>query len=154
MKNIDLLLKQLLKEEIVLLEKAQGHLVYSLTRVQMIDLTKDLDNHNLEILDSFATRFLRLCEVLINQIVRTCLQLLGEYQKTTIDNLNKAESLDMITSADDMNYIRMLRNKVAHEYVEDEWIEIYKDIIAYSTYLLTSTEMIKQIIDDRKWVIE
>jgi hypothetical protein len=154
MKITNLLLKQLLKEEIALLEKAQGHLEYSLIRVQRIELTKNLDNDNLEILDSFATRFLRLYEVLINQILRTCLQLLGEYQKTTIDNLNKAENLDMITSADDMNYIRMLRNKVTHEYVEDEWIEIYKDIIDYSTYLLTSTQMIKQIIHDRKWLIE
>ena len=152
MKSTDLLLKQLLKEEIALLEKAQGRLEYSLLKVQKIELKKTLNNDHLEILDSFATRFLRLYEVLINQILRTCLQLLGEYQKTTIDNLNKAESLDMITSADDMNYIRMLRNKVAHEYVEDVWMEIYKDLIDYSKYLLTSTQMIKQIIHDRKWV--
>jgi uncharacterized protein with HEPN domain len=153
MKSTDFILQQLLKEEVALLDKAQGHLEYSLKKVETIDLTKSLDNETLEIFDSFATRFLRLYEVLINQNLRTCLQLLGEYQKTTIDNLNKAESLDMITSADDFNYIRMLRNKVAHEYVEEEWKEIYQNIITYSKHLLTSTQMLKQTIQDRNWLL-
>jgi len=152
MKNNEVFLKQLLKQEIMLLNKAQGHLEYSLERVEQIDLETSLNNETLEILDSFATRFLRLYEVLINQNLRTCLQLLGEYQKTTIDNLNKAEGLEMITSADHMNYIRMLRNKVAHEYVEDEWKLIYQELIEYSMHLLTSCGMLKTYVDTRNWL--
>lgn len=152
MKNNEVLLKQLLKQEIMLLNKAKGHLEYSLERVEQIDLETSLNNETLETLDSFATRFLRLYEVLINQNLRTCLQLLGEYKKTTIDNLNKAESLEMITSADHMNYIRMLRNKVAHEYVEEEWKKIYQELIEYASHLLTSCNMLKSYIDKRNWL--
>ena len=154
MKDYERLLKQVLEKELVFLDKAFNHLEFSLEKVKKINLSDHLEDDALELLDSFATRFLRLYEVLVHQALRTVLQLLGEFEKTTIDNLNKAEKLELITSADDFNYIRLLRNKVAHEYAEDEWKEIYSEIIIYSSHLIISTEKLKDFVRERGWFID
>lgn len=44
---------------------------------------------------------------------------LGERGFALIDNLDRAERLGLIASADDWMAIRNLRNQMVHEYVED-----------------------------------
>jgi len=47
------------------------------------------------------------------------LEALGEKSSATIDNLDRAERLDLLDSADDWMEMRSHRNQMIHEYVED-----------------------------------
>ena len=144
-------LLSLLQEELVLLHKAVHNLNYSFERQKAIIIDESLSDNDYEILDSLSARFLRVYEVLINQVLRTVLQLLGEEQQTLMDKLNKAESLSIIESADKINTIRILRNKIANEYIDEDWIPIYKSIIGSIPTLLNAAEEIIKEVKKRKW---
>ena len=118
-------------------------------KVEKIDLEADLSNDDFELFGSFSSRFLRLYEVLFNQVIRTTLGLLRESQKTVLDNMHKADQLYLITSTADLDEIRKLHNQVAHEYLQHQWIEIYKNLILFSKPLLESCLMTRQFIKDR-----
>ena len=145
----DHILENLLRQELKVLHKSMENINYSLGKVQRIDLEADLSADDFELFDSFSSRFLRLYEVLFNRVIRTTLALLRESQPTVVDNMNKAEKLNLITSATEFDEIRKLRNQVAHEYLREKWIEIYHNLLLYTVPLLKSCQMALQVIKER-----
>lgn len=57
--------------------------------------------------------------------------------------VNKAEQIELINSANDLINIRDLRNEIAHEYVEEELFEIYKQTITYTEILINNINLSK-----------
>ena len=72
-----------------------------------------------EQVDAFVSRFSRLQDTLGDKLLPLYLMLLGEPQGAVIDNLNKAEKLGLIDSAEQWMSLRYLRNQMVHEYIED-----------------------------------
>lgn len=72
-----------------------------------------------ERLDAFVSRFGRLQDTVGDKIVPALLAALGERTGPAIDNLDKAEKLGLIESADEWMEMRRLRNQMVHEYIED-----------------------------------
>ncbi|MBE8189361.1 MAG: hypothetical protein HAW58_00490 [Candidatus Thioglobus sp.] len=70
-------------------------------------------------LESFAAKFSRMQDMLIDKLLPLFLQHLGEIPKTAIDNLNRLEQLNIIDDANSWADMRQLRNKLVHEYVDD-----------------------------------
>ncbi|MFM2408078.1 MAG: hypothetical protein RL358_820 [Pseudomonadota bacterium] len=64
-------------------------------------------------------RFSRLQETLGDKLLPALLSALGEKTASVIDNLDRAERLDLIDSAEQWLTMRSLRNQMVHEYVED-----------------------------------
>ena len=83
------------------------------------------------------------------KVVDQILSLLNELQKTNLDNLHKAEQLYLITSTDDIEEVRKLRHQVAHEYLQEQWVEIYKNLLHFAQPLLESCRMTQQVTDER-----
>jgi hypothetical protein len=142
-------LKALLTYEIQVLDRSIENIKYSISKVEKINLEHNLSEDQFELFDSFSSRFMRLYEVLFNQVIRTTLSLLNELKLTNLDNMNKAEQLDMITTVADINEVRKLRNQVAHEYLDNEWIPIYIKLLECSKTLLRSCQMTKTVIAER-----
>jgi len=72
-----------------------------------------------ERVEAFVSRFSRLQDTLGDKLIPQLLRALGENPATVMDNLDKAESLGWITSAEDWQAIRQLRNQMIHDYIED-----------------------------------
>jgi uncharacterized protein with HEPN domain len=72
-----------------------------------------------ERVDAFVGRFARLQDTLGDKLLPTLLTALGEPTRAQIDNLDRAERLGLIPSADQWMKLRRLRNQMIHEYVED-----------------------------------
>jgi hypothetical protein len=72
-----------------------------------------------ERLDAFVTRFGRLQDTVGDKLLPALLNALAEQTGAAIDNLDKAERLGLITSADAWMEMRRLRNQMVHEYIED-----------------------------------
>lgn len=83
-------------------------------------LTRLEADHDLaERVEAFVGRFCRLQDTVGDKLLPLLLVGLGEKTSAVIDNLDRAERLGLIKSADEWMTIRNLRNQMIHEYVED-----------------------------------
>lgn len=72
-----------------------------------------------ERLDAFVSRFGRLQDTVGDKLLPALLNALAEKPGAAIENLDRAERLGWIASADDWLAMRKLRNQMVHEYIED-----------------------------------
>ena len=79
----------------------------------------DSDPAQAEQMDAFVARFARLQDTLGDKLVPALLQALQEPVGAVIDNLDRAERLGWVISADAWIETRRLRNQMIHEYVDD-----------------------------------
>ena len=106
-------------------EKEVAHLKSTDTRlfVRTFDVQRvkamDSDMELAERVEAFVSRFGRLQDTLADKLLPALLTALGEKTGAVIDNLDRAERLGFIDSADNWMAMRKLRNQMIHEYVED-----------------------------------
>lgn len=72
-----------------------------------------------ERVEAFVGRFGRLQDTVGDKLLPLLLDALGEKTSAAIDNLDRAERLELLHSADEWMTMRNLRNQMVHEYVED-----------------------------------
>ncbi len=72
-----------------------------------------------ERVDAFVARFGRLQDNLGDKLIPELLRQMLETPKAAIDNLNKMEKLGLLSSMLDWIEARNLRNRLVHEYVDD-----------------------------------
>lgn len=72
-----------------------------------------------ERVEAFVGRFGRLQDTVGDKLLPLLLIALGEKPSAAIDNLDRAERLGLLNSADEWMTMRKLRNQMIHEYVED-----------------------------------
>ena len=86
-----------------------------------IEQAKKLEE-NIELaerVEAFVGRFGRLQDTVGDKLLPLLLMALGEKSAAAIDNLDRAERLELLSSADEWMTMRNLRNQMVHEYVED-----------------------------------
>jgi hypothetical protein len=89
----------------------------SFTLEQAIGLEENSDLA--ERVEAFVGRFGRLQDTVGDKLLPSLLAALGEKPAAAIDNLDRAERLGLLNSADEWMAMRNLRNQMVHEYVED-----------------------------------
>ena len=89
----------------------------SFTPEQVAQLETDPDLA--ERVEAFVGRFGRLQDTVGDKLLPLLLSALGEKPSSAIDNLDRAERLGLLASADEWMTMRNLRNQMIHEYVED-----------------------------------
>ena len=72
-----------------------------------------------ERVDAFVARFGRLQDTLGAALLPRLLEASLEPVGTVLDNLNRAERLGWVRSASDWAELRLLRNRMVHEYVRE-----------------------------------
>jgi len=72
-----------------------------------------------ERVEAFVGRFGRLQDTVGDKLLPLLLTALGEKTSAAIDNLDRAERLGLIKSADEWMTTRNFRNQMVHEYIED-----------------------------------
>ncbi len=77
------------------------------------------DDELAERVDAFVARFGRLQDTLGDKLLPTFLRAMAETPGTMLENLDRAEKLGLIQSADAWLALRKLRNRMIHEYVAD-----------------------------------
>lgn len=103
--------------------------------------------------EAFVARFGRLQDTLGDKLLPVLLAALGESPGAAIDNLDKAERLEPIASADEWMAIRKLRNQMVHEYVEDPVVLVsaLKSGHDFVPVLANSADMLIAEIERRGW---
>lgn len=75
-----------------------------------------------ERLDAFVSRFGRLQDTLADKLLPALLDASAEPRGAAIDNLDRAEKLGWLSSADQWLDMRKLRHQMVNEYIEDKAI--------------------------------
>jgi hypothetical protein len=89
--------------------------LFTITQAIQLEADQDLA----ERVEAFVGRFGRLQDTVGDKLLPLLLDALGEKSSAVIDNLDRAERLGLLRSADEWMTIRNLRNQMVHEYVED-----------------------------------
>lgn len=101
------------------LELTDGRLFASpFTAERAASLESDIDLA--ERVEAFIGRFGRLQDTLGDKLLPALLAALGEPVGAQLDNLDRAERLGLIVSAETWFAARQLRNQMVHEYIEDK----------------------------------
>ncbi|BAM06840.1 hypothetical protein [Leptospirillum ferrooxidans] len=107
-----------------LTDKESRHLFRTLSRLEGIvpDLSwvSSLENNDehAEMLEAFISRFSRLQDTLGDKLLPVLLRVNLESTGTQLDNLQRAEKFGWIESVQGWIELRMLRNRLIHEYME------------------------------------
>ncbi|MFZ4701460.1 MAG: hypothetical protein ACOYMG_15530 [Candidatus Methylumidiphilus sp.] len=108
-------LARVVRKECRHLAITDSRLFESLFEVAQLEEDPDLA----ERVDAFVVRFGRLQDTIGDKLLPLLLATLGEKISSAMDNLDRAERLGLLKSADEWMTIRKLRNQMIHEYVED-----------------------------------
>lgn len=128
------LVKAKVKED---LEKARKRLEYSFTKVRNQKFDHELEESELEILESFSSRFARFSDLLISRYFRLLmLEKDPAFRGSLIDLLNQAEKHAWISSKNTWLRIRELRNLASHDYEAENYQALYQELIQLTPELL------------------
>lgn len=83
-------------------------------------LTTLLDTpEGIDRLESFTSKFCRMQDTFVDKLLPTYLRSIGELPGSAIDNLRRAEQLGLVDDAEAWVEMRLLRNRLVHEYASD-----------------------------------
>ena len=110
----------------------------SLVKCRDLDFSSPISFETEESLDALSSKFSRLSDIFTQKALKTLIFVLREDAPTFLDRMNLCEKLGIIPSAEEIIAIRDLRNIIAHEYLSENLVEIYMEIIRLSDSLLTA----------------
>ena len=139
-------LQSLLQLNLSLLKQALPSFERSLVKCRDLDFSLPISFETEESLDALSSKFSRVSDIYTQKVLKTLVLLLREDAPTFLDRMNLCEKLGIITSADKIIEIRDLRNIIAHEYLSENLVEIYMEIIQLSDNLLNSILQTEQFL--------
>jgi len=110
----------ILDKEDCLLQGVMGRLFDKNIKLDVCWLENILETpEGIDRLESFTSKFSRMQDTFVDKLLPLFLKYSGEIPKTAIDNLHRLEQLNIIENADSWVAMRLLRNKLVHEYMDD-----------------------------------
>ena len=131
-----------------LLKQALPSFERSLVKCRDLDFSLPISFEAEESLDALSSKFSRVSDIFTQKVLKTFLFVLREDAPTFLDRMNLCEKLGIIPSAEELIAIRDLRNIIAHEYLSENLVEIYMEIIELSDTLL------KAILETERFFIK
>ena len=139
-------LTQMLNAQLQLMDKSKLKLAESIVQCEKINLDQRLGDKDEIFFEALTARFSRLNDYLIQKIFRTLDTIDLEDTGTVRDRINRAEKKAWIDSADEFIKIHTMRNIIAHEYTDEEVLEIYKNVLKLAPILLKTCDNIKTYV--------
>jgi len=146
-------LKDLLNLNWNLLNQALPSFERSLVKCRDIDFSPPISFESEESLDALSSKYSRVSDIYTQKVIKTLLFLLREDAPTFLDRMNLCEKLGIIPSAGELIAIRDLRNIIAHEYLSENLVEIYREIIQLSNNLINSITLTGSFLTGRKFLL-
>ena len=122
----------------------------SLVKCRDLDFSPPISFETEESLDALSCKFSRVSDIFTQKVLKTLIFVLREDAPTFLDRMNLCEKLGIIPSAEEIIAIRDLRNIIAHEYLSENLMEIYTEIIQLSDNLLKAILQTEKFFLGRK----
>lgn len=135
---------QLLKDNMDALHKANAWLLASYQKCRDISWDAELSLDDMDALEAFSARFSRLIYLLLQKVFRSIEELELTSGGTLLDVIHRFQKRGFDLDEDRLRQMRVLRNLIAHEYLEDHLTELFKEMLNYTPYL---SHIVNQTID-------
>ncbi len=86
--------------------------------------------------ETLCSRYSRSIDFLIRKLFRTIDEYEFENQGTLVDVVNNAHKRGLIDDIEELRIMKDIRNTIVHEYIEDELINIFDEVLEYSKKLI------------------
>lgn len=115
-------------------------------------LTSNIDDA--ERVDAFVARFARLQDTVGDRLLPAVLRALAETVGAALDNLDRAEKLGWLSSADTWLAARKLRNRMVHEYVRDPALlaQALNEGHSLVPLLMNFSQTLRRVCHERQWI--
>lgn len=137
-------------EKIALHQKRAKSAMKEIQEWDTIDSEIFEDFEKIKTIDTFIYRFIKMQDLMGDKLFRIFLDSLGEYKDnmSLLDVLDKLEKLEIIPNAQEWMIYRKLRNKLTHEYPNNEeeiveGIRLSMDVFGDIEAILTKIELYK-----------
>jgi len=127
-------------------DKAAHWLRRSLQKSISFQISDKLTESEFDVLENLTSRFARLCDILFQKVFRAIDSTELESPGTIIDVLNRAAKRGIVANDHLARELRELRNTIAHEYTEEQLVELFKKIRKVSPDLLEIHENTKKYL--------
>jgi len=141
-----------LAKTLKILDQALDTLNYSIDVCGKIGAKDKYSYQELSEFEALTSRFARISDIVTQKLLKTIFIILKEETPTFLDRINLAEKLNMITGAGDLKQIRDIRNNITYEYLLDNLLDLYKEVLKMAPILLVNINKIKQYITEKKLI--
>jgi len=139
-----------LKDEIENANRASAVLSYSYSKCQKIAIKSTYTEGDAEAFEALTSRFARLCDLLLQKVWRVLFIVELEDDGSVRDRLNRAEKKGLIDDAETFIEMRLLRNRIAHDYNMAKMNEIYKEVLGFTPLLLDAINKVHSYLKTHK----
>lgn len=125
-----------LKNDKKLLEKQLFWIEISFNDCKNIGIKEAYSIEEFGKFETLCSRYSRGIDFLIRKIFRTLDEYEFENQGTLVDVVNNAHKRELFENIDELRLMKEIRNTIAHEYIEDDLVDIFEDVLLYTIKLI------------------
>jgi hypothetical protein len=100
--------------------------------------------------ETLCSRYSRGIDFHIRKIFRTLDEYEFENQGTLIDVVNNAHKRGLFEDVDELRIMKDIRNTIVHEYIEDNLVEVFDEVLEYTAKLINIINTTIKYIDKIK----
>lgn len=131
------MIKEKLQEDKKLLEKQLFWIEISFEECNKIGIKEKYSIEEFGKFETLCSRYSRGIDFLIRKIFRTLDEYEFENQGTLVDVVNNAHKRGLFEDIEEIRTMKDIRNTIAHEYIEDELVDIFDEVLQYTEKLIT-----------------
>jgi len=141
------MIQEKLKQDYTLLKKQLNWLQLSAIECKAIQIKETYTVEEFGKFEILCSRYSRGIDFLIRKIFRTIDEFEFENQGTLIDVVNNAHKRGLFDDIEELRIMKDVRNTIVHEYIEDELVEVFDEVLLYSDKLIVIIENTLDYID-------
>ena len=143
------LLTHELSRQLVFLRKAIRLLSESHRKCSARGIQSDYSEDDLEKFESLTSRFSRASDLLVQKIFGLLDALESEDRGSVIDRINRAEKRGIVQSAATFREMREVRNRIAHEYADENLSELFQKVLHFTPALIETLPSLEDYLKNK-----
>jgi len=134
------MMQEKLANDLQLLEKQMFWLEISYKQCAEIGIKKQYSIDEFGYFETLCSRYSRGIDFLIRKIFRTLDEFEFENQGTLVDVVNNAHKRNLFQDIEHLRLMKDMRNTIVHEYIEDQLVNVFADVLEYTKSLMDIME--------------
>ncbi len=130
------MMREKLIQDKKLLEKQLFWIEVSFQECKKIGIKKEYSVDEFGKFETLCSRYSRGIDFLIRKIFRTLDAYEFENQGTLVDVVNNAHKRGLFEDIEELRIMKDVRNTIAHEYIEDDLVEVFDEVLIYTERLI------------------
>lgn len=130
------MIQEKLKADRALLVKQLFWIDISFKECESIGIKKAYNVEEFGKFETLCSRYSRGIDFLVRKIFRTIDSYEFENQGTLVDVVNNAHKRGLFEDIEKLRIMKDIRNTIVHEYIEDDLVEVFDEVLYYSRELI------------------